>query len=127
MTYTTHKPVLTGRSQYSSCALLKGDNEENLVAVAGGWSPGLEVWNPVDGSVKMLTPDFPEISNGSPQMISIEQGRKLIYYDTKPRTGIWHFELENKNWTKIGDLLVARGNFVALPVANITCPKISKK
>ena len=103
---------------------MKGDNGENLVAVAGGMSPGLEVWNPEDGSVKVLTADFPEKSVETPQMVSVEQGRKLIYYDGKPRTGIWHFYMDSKNWTKIGDLFVARYNSIALPVPNIGCPKI---
>ena len=122
MNYTYHKTVLIGDRQFSSCALMKGDNGENLVAVAGGLSPGLEVWNPADGSVKLLTADFPKHSLDTPQMISAEQGRKLIYYDTQPRTGIWHFNMDSKNWTKIGDLFVARDDFVALPVPNIACP-----
>jgi len=78
-----------------------------------------------DGSVKMLTADFPEKSgiNHTPQMISIKEGRELIYYDSMPRTGIWRYDLDNKSWIKIGDLLVARDDFVALPVHNIVCPK----
>ena len=124
MKYTKHNSVLSGNRQYSSCALMKGDEGENLAAVAGGLSPGLEVWNPADGSVKLLTADFPKHSLDTPQMISAEQGRKLIYYDTQPRTGIWHFDMHSKNWTKIGELLVAKSNFVALPVPNIACPKI---
>ena len=126
MNYTYHKTVLIGDRQFSSCALMKGDNGENLVAVAGGLSPGLEVWNPADGSVKLLTADFPEITDSFwiPQMISFEQGQKLIYYDPRHRTGIWHFDMHSKNWTKIGELLVAKSNFVALPVPNIACPKI---
>ncbi len=122
MDYLHHKSVLIGDRRFSSCALIKGQNGENLVVVAGGKSPGMEVWNPMDGSVKMLTADFPEKSSETPQLISIEQGRKLIYYDAKPRTGIWLFNLDSNSWTKIGDLLVARYNSVVLPVQNITCP-----
>ncbi len=124
MEYLKHKSVLIGSRQYSTCALMKGDNGENLAAVAGGTSPGLEIWNPVDGSVKMLTPNFPQRSNNFPQMISVEQGRKLIYYNTQPQTGIWQFDFDRKNWTKIGDLIVARDDFVTLPVPNIACPNI---
>jgi len=115
--------VLIGNRQYTSCALVKGDNGEDFVAVAGGMSPGLEVWNLADGSVKMLTENFPQISNYIPQMISIEQGRKLIYYDSRPQNEIWQFDLDSRNWTKIGDLLVARVDFVVLSVPNIAFPE----
>jgi hypothetical protein len=37
----------------------RGFNGEDLVAVAGGYSKGLEVWNPDDGTFKVLTEDFP--------------------------------------------------------------------
>jgi hypothetical protein len=61
----------------SACALVKGQNGEDLVAVAGGSSAGMEVWNPLDGSVKLLT-DFPAAwPYGFPQMISANQGPML--------------------------------------------------
>ena len=128
MEYTKHSSQLSGDRRYSACALLKGENGESLVAVASGLSAGLEVWNPVDGSVKNLTLDFPLASEGSrtPKMISIGDGSELIFYESiftgDPIKGIWKYHLSNNTWTKLGEMIEGRDDFVVLPVEDVSCP-----
>ena len=77
MEYTEHKSQFTGTRKYSGCALLKGVAGETLVAIAGGLSPGLEVWNPQSDSVTTLTAEFPKKSSyggAIPFMISVNGG-----------------------------------------------------
>ena len=82
MEYTKHTSQLIGERSYSSCALLKGSEGEVLVAVASGNSAGMEVWNPADGSVKMLTSDFPKYAGEFPQLISVNDHSELIFYES---------------------------------------------
>ncbi len=82
MEYTKHTSQLIGERTLSACALLKGSDGEVLVAVASGQSAGMEVWNPVDGSVKMLTSDFPPYADDFPQLISVNDHSELIFYES---------------------------------------------
>jgi hypothetical protein len=82
MEYTIHTSQLIGERSWSACALLKGTKGEVLVAVASGHSAGMEVWNPADGSVKMLTSDFPKYAGEFPQMISVNDHSELIFYES---------------------------------------------
>ncbi len=128
MEYTEHKTQLIGSRSSSACALLIGPNGETLVALAGGVSPGLEVWNPQTDKVTMLTAEFPTRSRYegmTPFMISVNGASELIYYEEvedENRSGIWRYNQANNSWSQIGNLLIARKNFVALPVSDIACP-----
>jgi hypothetical protein len=82
MEYTKHTSKLIGSRLRSACALLKGSEGEVLVAVASGGSAGMEVWNPADDSVKMLTPDFPPRTSEFPQLISVNDHSELIFYES---------------------------------------------
>ena len=100
MKYTKHTSRFTGKRKSSACSLLVNENGETLVAIAGGFSPGLEVWNPEDDSVRTLTPDFPlGSSQGYEQMISVNGDTELIYYEarinsTVPKV-IWKYHQTN--------------------------------
>ncbi len=116
------KAVRTG----GACALMKGANGENLVAIASGSAAGIEVWNPVDGSVKTLNSTFP-LADGvySSQMIAVNRSSELIFYESmgslgNPK-GIWKFSQVTNAWTKIGEMLISRGYFSALPVEGVSC------
>ena len=129
MEYTKHTSLLSDDRRFSACALLKGENGEKLIAVASGVSAGMEVWNPVDGSVKTLTPNFPPITEEmrTPKMISINDGSELIFYEAVVRPfelarGVWKYSQSNNTWTKLGDMLFARDDFVVLPVEGVSCP-----
>jgi len=126
MNYTMLTEELSDGCYFSSCTLLKGINGENLVAIAGGLNlEGLKVWNPDDGSIKVLTTDFPPGVQG-PAMISINRGEDLIfyeaYYNNETQNGIWRYFQSNNTWTKIGEMLFPRYLFVALPVTGMSCP-----
>ncbi len=82
MEYTKHTSQLIGSRFLSACALLKGSEGEVLVAVASGASAGMEVWNPTDDSVKMLTSDFPPRTGEFPQLISVNDDSDLIFYES---------------------------------------------
>lgn len=130
MEYTLHSTEFVHERRKSACALLKGEKKgEKVLAIAGGFNaPGLEVWNPADDSVTMMTPDFPPESVDSldrPQMISVKDGTELIYYRATnylEERGIWKYFQSNNTWIQIGELLHARGDFVVLPVRGVTCP-----
>jgi len=126
MKYTKHSPELTGSYLYSSCALLNGDDGEKLVALVGGrTSPGMEVWNPNDGSVKYLTTDFPPKDAYDSFLVSVNDGEELIFYETyysNNQKGIWKYFQSNNTWTKIGEMFFARRAFVVLPVTGMSCP-----
>jgi hypothetical protein len=72
MTYSLQVSKLKAVRTGGACFLMKGASGENLVAIAGGSAAGIEVWNPVDGSVKTLNSTFP-LADGvySSQMIAV--------------------------------------------------------
>ena len=125
MHYTHHGDILQGNRQSSVCGLLKGGDGNEVVAIAGGLSSGIQVWNPVDGSVKVLNDTFPLLSKDRPQLISVNNGLELIFYenfhDSTGEKGIWKFEASDNSWSKIGEMIFARDDFVALPITNLTC------
>jgi hypothetical protein len=103
----------------------KGINGEQLVAIAGGNSAGIEVWNPADGSVKTLNSTFPLVGPG-PRMIAVNNNTELIFYESEysdgSPNGIWKFSpVINNSWTKIGAMLNKGGYFSALPVDGFSC------
>ena len=119
MEYTKHIPELSGNRISSYCGLLNGDNGEQWVAVASGDSPGMEAWNPINGMLKNLTTTFPLPNcEQSGQMISIQGGAQLVLYNENE---IWNYFGSSNSWNKIGNMLQARLNFVALPVNKISC------
>ena len=126
--YTKHTPLPSSR-RFSSCALLKQKKGKKVVAIASGLSPGIVVWNPVNGSVQVLNSTFPRAYSmviQTPQLISVNKDRDLIFYEAWHQTvdenkGIWKFHQSNNTWSKIGDMLTARDDFSVLPVKNMTC------
>jgi hypothetical protein len=127
MQYTKHSAVLSGFRLGCTCALLKGSNGEILVAIAGGFSQGMEAWNPVNDSVVTLTTEFPLSSIEVPQMISVNGNTDLIFYESSASAGnpqgIWKYSSSTGNWTKIGAMLFPRGSFSVLPVDGVSCPE----
>ena len=99
------------------------------MAVAGGMSPGTEVWNPSDGSVVTVSEDFPirsTIHRGA-KMVSVKQGAELIFYesvtDQQHPKGIWKFDSGSRSWSQIGEMLLARDDFAVLPLKKASCPQ----
>ena len=96
-----------------------------MVAIAGGNSDGIEVWNLANGSVTTLNSTFP-LSAPHPNMIAVNGNTELIFYEScispgMPK-GIWKFSQVNNTWAKIGEMLYKRMSFSALAVEDITCP-----
>ena len=99
--------------------MLNGANGDELVAIASGFSSGMEAWNPNDGTVKYLTTDFPLAkTSGSAQMISIQGGHQLVLYIEGE---IWNYFGSNNSWSKLGNMMEQRIDFVALPVKKVSC------
>ena len=128
MQYTWHGDILQGERQFGSCALLRGFDGTEVVAIAGGVSSGIEIWNPFDGSSKVLNDTFPPTSNNlhTPMLISVNSGLELIFYESwhsgaYENKGIWKFKQSDNSWSKTGEMIFARDDFVALPVSNLTC------
>ncbi len=125
MAYSLQASTLMSNRFDAACALLKSNSGENLVAIAGGYTAGIEVWNFADGSVNMLNSTFP-LSGYSPQMIGVNGNTELIFYETgytdSAPKGIWKFSQVNNSWTKIGEMPTERRIFSALPVKGVVCP-----
>lgn len=123
--YTKHAKGFKGSRQFSSCALINSQNNEKLVVIVGGNYEGMEVWNPQDGSIQMLTPEFPaQTMKDAPQLVAIDGGTGLIFYQAENQEnvqGIWRYFYDSNTWTKVGDLIFARNDFVALPVDGLNC------
>jgi hypothetical protein len=126
MQYTKQSARLSAFRMFNTCALLKGSNGETLVAVASGYTQGMEAWNPANGSVVTLTSNFPVASSECPQMISVNGNYELIFYESSASTGhlqgIWKYTTLTGTWTKIGSMLNPRGSFNVLPVDGVSCP-----
>ncbi len=71
-----------------------GLNGETLVAIAGGASTGIEIWNPADGSVTILDHYFPT-NFVHPQMVAVNDDTELIFYESGDNLAnpqnIWKF------------------------------------
>ena len=95
------------------------------MVIAGGNYEGMEVWNPQDETVQILTPDFPpQTMKDAPQLISIEGGAGLILYQAENQEnvqGIWRYFQEINSWTKVGEMIFARNDFVDLQVEGLNC------
>jgi hypothetical protein len=123
--YTRHFPEFNNSRVRASCFLMTGDNGDRLVVVVGGaYSGGMEVWNPLDGTVKTLMSDFPKANyaHGGDQLISVNEGSELIfYYSHESSRGIWKYFAKNNSWSKVGDLIVPRVDCTAVPVHDMSC------
>jgi hypothetical protein len=118
------RTVYPSKKMQFSC--FEGINGEKLVAIAGGNSNGgIEVWNSANGSVSTLNSTFP-MAGSYPQMIAVNGNTELILYETADSSGspkgIWKFSQVTNTWTKLGEMLQARGYFSALPVEGVSCP-----
>ena len=125
MAYSLQASTLMSNRFDAACALLKSNSEENLVAIAGGYTAGIEVWNFADGSVQTLNSTFP-LKGSSPQMVGVNGNTELIFYETgsslSTPKGIWKFNQVDNTWTKIGEMPTERRSFSALPVKGVVCP-----
>jgi hypothetical protein len=125
MAYSLQVSYLTEDRTRAACALLKGTKGEKMVAIAGGNSDGIEVWNLANGSVTTLNSTFP-LSAPHPNMIAVNGNTELIFYESfygvgSPK-GIWIFSEVTNTWTKLGEMMNRRASFSALPVDGFTCP-----
>jgi hypothetical protein len=96
MAYSLQVSRLNADRSAGACAMLKGVNEETWVAIVGGASAGIEVWNPADGSVTTLNSTFPLADGYGPQMIAVNGNKELILYESSASVdnpkGIWKIQ-----------------------------------
>ena len=126
MAYSLQVSRLYADRSAGACAMLKGFNGETWVAIVGGASAGIEVWNPANGSVATLNSTFPLANGFGPQMIAINGNTELILYESSSSVdnpkGIWKFSQVTNLWTKIGKMMTDKCCFSALAVEGISCP-----
>ena len=131
MMYQEQPSRLIGSRYKSTCALVKNKNGDRLVVIIGGGnSAGMEVWNPMDGTINILSKKIPsEVGKFSglvsSQVISVNGGKELILYggfvSGTYKGGIWRYSVEANSWTKLGAMLKRRYEHVVLPVIGIEC------
>ena len=107
----------------TSIAMLNGKNGEKLVALAieGGYSPKLAVWNPNNGLIEAVLSSFPAVTG----MVSVNRGEELIVYQNYGSwggDGIYKYVRTDNFYTHLGQLLNPRSWTVVLPVTGMSCP-----
>jgi len=114
----------------SACSLMKDKNGRIKAAVIGGSNKGMELWNPVDGTIEIAFNKLPH-ENGSvlglaySTVLPIKGGDELLMYGGwkgSHHKGIWRYTVADNTWVRIGSLVTARGEHVTLEVDGITCP-----
>jgi hypothetical protein len=100
--------------------------------VFGGLSSGTEKWVPSNDSVQTISNFPPETDKSATSVANPNQaGTDVIYYQPYsedsaipyPNTTIWNFNLATRTWTRLGELLLPRNDFSAVPLpCNITNP-----
>ncbi len=132
MTYTKQATELFRNRTWTSCALLKGEHGENLVAVAGGQSDGTEVWNSQDGTVQLVSDNFPPLTNSSicdSKLVPIKDGSELLLYGgchgDITQDGIWKFSSSYSytSWSEFGKMILAKNDHIVVPFSDVKCPK----
>jgi hypothetical protein len=130
MSYTKQPTELVRSRTWTWCAILENENSEKVVVIAGGFSAGTEIWNPSDGSVQLVSEDFPpvtSIGNGHAKLVPINFGADLLlyggYYNGTPVDTIWKFSGSDLSWAVVGRMLSIRDDFVVMPVDDIECKK----
>jgi len=87
----------------STCALIKGKDGQQLVAIIGGEEKGMELWNPQTREVELLWGEIPPEVGGSTgglrwaEVLPINDGSMLILYG---KDDIWKYIVETNIWTK---------------------------
>ncbi len=112
------------------CAILENENAEKVVVIAGGFSAGTEIWNPLDGSIKLVSEDFPPVTSiptGHAKLVPINFGSDLLlyggYYNGTTVDNVWKFSGSDLSWSEFGRMLSIRDDHVVIPVDDIECPK----
>jgi hypothetical protein len=130
MSYTKQATELVRNRTWTWCAILENENSEKVVVIAGGFSAGTEIWNPLDGSIKLVSEDFPpvtSISTGHAKLVPINFGSELLlyggYYNGTNVDDVWKFSGSNLSWSEFGRMLSIRDDHVVIPVDDIECPK----
>lgn len=129
MKYTTETPSLIRERPSASCVLIKDVDGMSKVAIIGGKSKGMEFWNPLDGSVELVTAQLPA-EDGSVHglmdsyVIPINGGTEFILYSgdkVSHHLGIWRYTVAGNKWERIQLLLEPRSGHAVVPVTGMTC------
>ena len=127
--YTTN-PFLLLRSRIgSACAVIKGTDGFSRVAVIGGESKGMEIWNPNDGTIEMVTDELPLEETSTKgimhsEALAINEGSEVLLFGGNKGSdhqGIWKYSVTENTWTRVGSLLAARSGHIVLPITNVSC------
>ncbi len=133
--YIRHTEKLIRRRWRSACSLMKNSNGDTLVAVAGGAHPdgkGLEIWSPIEGTVKLESQMLPTETLKSfglnhAQLMPINKGSELLLYggfQGSFQSQVWKFSEKDSKWTKFGQMLMEREEHIVLPVNHVKCPDV---
>ena len=113
----------------STCAIIRANDGFPRVAIVGGTSKGMEFWNPIDGTVELISGELPPEEGATEglsygQMIPIKDGSEFMFYGGfkgSHHKGIWKHVISANSWARVGSTLIARGEHVSLPVSGIDC------
>ena len=90
----------------------------------------MELWNPVDGSVKTIVAQLPqEKATNQPlnvaTMISVENNTELVILGGNSAgylSDVWKYKYLDNSWAKLRNLLSPRFEHVAIIVPGLKCP-----
>ena len=89
----------------------------------------MEIWNPTDGAVKLVSDLLPNETNRSlglnhAQLVPIGGGTELLLYggyQGSYQGDIWRFMEASSTWEKLGTLLQPREEHAVLAVNEVKC------
>ena len=129
MEYTEHNSTLIKDRYRNSCSVVKNRRGQKVVAIAGG--VGLEIWNPIDDSVELLSdllPSEEEVRMGlqDSRMVPINGGTEILIYGGsfggyQIQNKIWRYSFQNDSWDEFGKMMIEREEHVVLPVVGLQC------
>ena len=88
----------------------------------------MEIWNPVDGSVKTIVAQLPQEINqplNVATMISVENNTELVIlggYSAGYLSDVWKYKYLDNSWLKLRNLLSPRCEHVAIIMPELKCP-----
>ena len=115
-------------------------NDSNYFSTGGDFAQGIDIWNPLTGSVitgavKQLPQEAGIVATQGLRvfgLVSVNYNTELIFSGgligpTPIRVAdVWSYKYYKSSWTKLCTLSSDVSQHAIIIVSNITCPKISK-
>ncbi len=124
--YTEHKVFLPGKPD-RTCALMKDENGQSLVAIVYYVENQLTMalWYPADDALVSEKLSFLSHNLLAPALAAIKRGTQALLYSgydyLNPAEGaVWKYNLALRTWTETGIVIKAKKDIMVLPLDGFT-------